>query len=280
MTTPKGPAGEIFYLRKLSVYNLTIYNLGNQDVLCDLWDETQGKRGANEISSCIYNYILQHNNIKEVKMMSDGCGGQQKNSIFAEMCVSLLKTHPTLELIDHKFFQTGHTEMECDSIHSKIEKKSKYTPVYTPDGWAQIIHTARSSPSPFQVNMLTYDDFYDFKLLSSKVNLKNLPWHKICWLQYRKISPTKFFYKTCFKSEFLEMDIKIKKGRQSSELKKAYMTELTISTPKQKDLLKMCDDLTIPKAYHKFYKALESNSLERDCLPEPDMNEDSEYEDC
>lgn len=127
LTTPKGAAGEIFYMRKLAVYNLTIYNLGNQDVLCCLWDETQGKRGGNEISSCIYNFISSQTAITSVRMMSDSCGGQQKNSVFASMCLNLVQTHPTLSAITHKFFETGHTEMECDSIHSKIEKKKQNT---------------------------------------------------------------------------------------------------------------------------------------------------------
>ncbi|XP_050308273.1 uncharacterized protein LOC126744763 [Anthonomus grandis grandis] len=73
---PKGPTGQIFYLRKLAVYNLTMYNLANQKVNCYLWDETQGKRGANEIASCVYDFIMSHTKITTVRMMSDGCGGQ------------------------------------------------------------------------------------------------------------------------------------------------------------------------------------------------------------
>ena len=60
-------------------------------------------------------------------MISDGFGGQKKN---------MLSTSMNLESIDHKFFETGHTEMNCDSIHSKIEKKSKNVPGYMSDGWA------------------------------------------------------------------------------------------------------------------------------------------------
>jgi predicted nucleotide-binding protein (sugar kinase/HSP70/actin superfamily) len=63
-------------------------------------------------------------------MMTDGCGGQQKNTVFAAMCMALYQDHPNLESIDHKVFETGHSEMECDSIHSIIEKKSKYGLVY------------------------------------------------------------------------------------------------------------------------------------------------------
>lgn len=70
-------------MRKLAVYNLTVYNLGSQDVECYMWDETEGKRGSIKISTCIHTYIMAHHNIKHVKMMSDGCGGQKKIIILA-----------------------------------------------------------------------------------------------------------------------------------------------------------------------------------------------------
>jgi hypothetical protein len=56
LNTPKGPCGQIFYLRKLAVYNLTFLILGNQDGVCYVWNETTGKRGAVEIASCVYDY--------------------------------------------------------------------------------------------------------------------------------------------------------------------------------------------------------------------------------
>ncbi|CAH1110346.1 unnamed protein product [Psylliodes chrysocephalus] len=73
LTTPKGSAGQIFYLRKLAVYNLTVYNIENQDGICYLWDETQGKKDSNEIASCIYEHVLSNAEVKEIRMMTDGC---------------------------------------------------------------------------------------------------------------------------------------------------------------------------------------------------------------
>lgn len=67
LNTPKGAAGLFFYLRKLALYNLTVYNLGNQDVDAYLWDETQGKRGSIEIATCIFKYITSHPEIKHVR---------------------------------------------------------------------------------------------------------------------------------------------------------------------------------------------------------------------
>lgn len=272
LNTPKGPAGQIFYLRKFAVYNFTIYNLGNQDVSCYVWNENQGNRGANEISSCISDFILSHKDITAVRMMSDGCGGQQKNSIFAAMCLYLLNKHDTLETVDHAFFETGHTEMECDSIHSKIEKKAKHVPVYTPEGWDQLIRDSRQNPKPFNVKRMLFDDFYDFSAFSQTIMPKNIPWRKVCSLRYIKSNSSKVFYKTSFDQDvFTEVPLKRNRGRPCSEfqVQKAYKAQLEISDAKLKDLKKMCNDLIIPKSYHGFYEILKSDKNRRDNLPEP-----------
>ena len=125
LSTPKSDAGQIFYKRKLSVYNLCIFHLGDNKEFCNFWDESQGNRGANEISTCVYNHLMECADIDEVRMMSDGCGGQKKNAIFATMCVEAVTKHPSIQQIDYKFFETGHSQMECDSMHSVTEKATK-----------------------------------------------------------------------------------------------------------------------------------------------------------
>lgn len=90
LNTPKGSAGQIFYLRKFAVYNLTIYILGSKEAIRYLWSESNGNRGANEIASCIYDYVMSKSGIKEVRMMSDSCVGQQKIIIilYFQQCVT------------------------------------------------------------------------------------------------------------------------------------------------------------------------------------------------
>ncbi|CAH0698686.1 unnamed protein product [Spodoptera exigua] len=282
LSTPKGAAGPFFYVRKLAVYNLTVYNLGNRNVECYMWDETERKRGSIEISTCIHTYIMAHNDIKNVKMMSDGCGGQQKNYHFSSMCLLTVTQHPTLNVIDHKFFETGHTHMECDSIHSKIETKAKNVPVYTPDGWAQLVRLARTNPKPFNVTTLTHDDFKDFgarnQYLSKILNGRKLGIHNAVWLQYRKEDPDKIFIKDTYDKNipFQEIHLKKKRGKTVVYPVSAYSQRLKISSQKKNDLIKLCQDGQIPRIYHPFYENLPSSETVKDCLPEPDVTEDSE----
>ena len=106
LLTPKNDAGQIFYKPKLSVYNLCIFHLGDNKGFCNFWDESQGNQSANEISACVYYHLMECADIDEVRMICNGCGGQQKNAIFAPMCVEAVTKHPSIQQIDHKFFET------------------------------------------------------------------------------------------------------------------------------------------------------------------------------
>jgi len=48
-----------------------------------------------------------------------------------------------IEIIDHKFLESGHTQMECDGMHPAIEFAKKKTEIYIPSQWASIIRMAR-----------------------------------------------------------------------------------------------------------------------------------------
>ena len=57
LTTPFAGDAQIYYKRKLSVYNFTIYDNSSANGHCYLWDETEGGRGANEIASICLSYL-------------------------------------------------------------------------------------------------------------------------------------------------------------------------------------------------------------------------------
>ncbi|CAH1963598.1 unnamed protein product [Acanthoscelides obtectus] len=59
ISLPRSNESGIFYSRRLSVLNLTIYNLVNKNCLCYLWNEINSKRWSNEISTCVANYLIQ-----------------------------------------------------------------------------------------------------------------------------------------------------------------------------------------------------------------------------
>ncbi|KAJ8893212.1 hypothetical protein PR048_005798 [Dryococelus australis] len=79
--------------------------------------------------------------INHLTTYSDTCGGQNKNSYIAVMCMVALQQSPYLRTIDNTFMLPGHMHMECDSVHSLIErKKKKYNGnIEHPHDWTQLI---------------------------------------------------------------------------------------------------------------------------------------------
>lgn len=57
-----------------------------------------------------------------------------------------------LDAIDQKFLETGHTLMECDSMHRFIEQLRKKigAEIYVPSDWLNIIRAARTR-KPFVI---------------------------------------------------------------------------------------------------------------------------------
>ena len=71
---PHGQISVYFYKRKLSCYNLSIYDLATNHAKCFMWHEGIAGRGANEVNSCVFKYLIsQPFEVKEIATFSDNC---------------------------------------------------------------------------------------------------------------------------------------------------------------------------------------------------------------
>lgn len=81
---------------------------------------------ANEISSCLYHCLNQINlnGKKRIRLVADGCGGQNKNSILIGMVAKWLhdcqQDIPEVEIV---FPVTGHSYIPPDRVFALTEKK-------------------------------------------------------------------------------------------------------------------------------------------------------------
>ena len=129
---PKLNVSSLFYRRKLATYNLTTYNLDNHTVNCFMWHEGAAGRGSSEIATCMHRYLKSlPDQVKRVIFISDTCSGQKRNQFFSAMCLNAVKSMP-IACIDHIYMESGHSQMECDSVHSTIETALKTQDVYSP----------------------------------------------------------------------------------------------------------------------------------------------------
>jgi len=93
-----------------------------------VWSEDVSSRGPQEIASCLKEHFEQNipNTTKEVTLYSDSCGGQNRNTKMSVMLPKILQSHPSLEVINQKFFIPGHSFSTCDQDFGIIEKEKRY----------------------------------------------------------------------------------------------------------------------------------------------------------
>lgn len=278
--TPCSLVNVMYYMKKLCCYNLSIYSAGNKSAVCYLWSEVDGKRGSNEISTCLNLYHLSLDSaIEHVILYSDACTGQNRNRIVATCLPHSVAVIPQLKIIDHKFLESGHTYMECDFMHSAIEFAKSSTKIFVPSQWDTVITMARRK-NPYHVVPLKHYDFKDFKgvkintLQSSKTESgQKAKWTNMKLMRFEKDVP-----EMCqFKYDFNESDefqrVKLISSKRSIQIQPLYKSKLPISSAKRKDLLAMCKKGVIPTEFHEFYKALPASQNIKERLPEPDKDE-------
>lgn len=286
---PYAAENQLYYVRKLNVYNFTIYDSSDKSGHCFLWDEINGNKGSNEIASCLVKYLKSLPKIvKHVASFSDTCGGQNRNRNVTAAMLYAVQTIDNLDTIDLKFMESGHSYLDADSMHARIEECRHHKRIYTTREYGLIMQSARLKPTPYCVNHMEFDDFYDWKSYSNKTcpNVKiilnssgddtKVQWLKIKWLRFEKSKPNIVQFKYDLHAPiFLEFDVRGSKGnapkrcctrtqnKSGSEAStavvipdKAYRSLIPISDLKKKDLLEMLRKKIIPSDYAHFYQNL------------------------
>ena len=202
-------------MRKINVYNLSIYNLGNGSAECFFWDETKGDKGSNEIASCLMKYLLgvcAKKTIRKIVMFSDACGGQNRNKYIAAMCHYLVNYMNTLTEINHIFMVTGHSHMEVDSVHSMVEKFSRNVKVFIPSEWEVV--ACMACKDSYAVTSMEHEEIKDMKELFKFLEIKNVTLTTDKKKMYWKMEGGK--------SEYLIHWIRYEKGLQTIQVKSDY----------------------------------------------------------
>nr|CAH7767959.1 unnamed protein product [Callosobruchus chinensis] len=212
ITLPISNEAAIFYRKRLSVFNFTIYDIGNKECICFQWDETISKRGANEVSSCVASYLrdLDNRGMFEVNLFADGCGGQNRNTIVFTMLLHTITNAKSLRNISLSFFETNHGQNEGDSAHSSIATAmSLVGNISVPSELPPIFRLARRA-QPYKVMVMSSNSFFDYKLLSEKIRLKStrmfttgekVDWSKVREVKVDKRNPAQFLMKNSHLSD-------------------------------------------------------------------------------
>ena len=149
LVCPKTNVNAMYYKTKLQVHNLTVCDLKNKNGCCYDWDETEGDLSSDMFAHIFYQHFKKilagSPQLSTITIWSDGFEYQNRCTAVANMYY-----HLSLEMnvkVFQKYLVSGHTQMECDSIHSTSERYTSKIDVYTPHEYALLMKTAcRKSP--------------------------------------------------------------------------------------------------------------------------------------
>ena len=272
MSLPKLTTNEVYYCRQLSVFNLGIHSLSNDDGIMHVWDESIASRGAAEIASCLFKYCSEKADIgvRVINAYSDACGGQNRNYKIVLMWMHLCKSTEITE-INHRFMVSGHSYLPNDADFGIIERASrKTTNMYVPEHWSRLIETCNRK-KPFRVVRMQPDMFKSLDELSQAVAIRKtsetgekVEWLKIQWIQVRKSEPMKMYYKYSVQEDVDFQCVNFgKKSRNENmqyTLKQLYPHHpRPLSAEKVKDLHKLLK--YVPPLYHDCYTWLQANTV-------------------
>lgn len=194
-----------YYSRQIYKYNLAIVvghskiKMTKDNVYMYHWEENQYNKTPNEIISALYNCLCKldiPDNVKVIRLASDGCGGQNKNYFMIGMLGKwLLDNSPkNIKHIEYFFPMVGHSFLPSDRVFGMIEREiKKCNTIISPDEYTDIF-------SRFGTVVPLAGNNFGWKEAVSKVLRPPAQWHF-------KFNQTKRFY---LKRSQKGHDVKIK----------------------------------------------------------------------
>ena len=124
LSTPYGDSVLLFYARKYSVYNFSIYESCTRRGFCYVWGEADAKCGAFEISTCLYKWLTSVDNLqlaKKVILYCDCYSGQNRNRVVVAMLRYALINCNYIETVHLKFLLPG--PVDSNSSSNNVEQQ-------------------------------------------------------------------------------------------------------------------------------------------------------------
>lgn len=168
LLAPRSNVSSLYYRTKLCVHNFCLFNLKTKQGTCYLWNETEGGLNAEEFATLVSKFLLEkvvpqirEKDNDKIILYSDGCTYQNRNVTMSNALLNLAVINNIV--IEQKFLEVGHTQMEVDSMHALIERQLKNKTINVPAEYIPICRKARKAPEPYAVEYITHNTFKNFQ---------------------------------------------------------------------------------------------------------------------
>jgi hypothetical protein len=258
LTCPRLTVGSAYYMRKLNVYNLTIWEMQSHQGYCYIWNESEANRGSNEIATCVWKWLLEkdHQGVKNIVLYSDTCGGQNRNRLMCTSFACFLNMATNIVSIEQKFFESGHSQCECDNMHSCIERRLRNRTIYLPSQFYQLMKRT-SHVKPYYVYELSHSDIMNFESVNVQC-MKATAFNGIQTIHHIMYTKHEGSIKISFSEEIggnlKERSYLRKNAQLLNMIPLAYNDRRKIDLQKKNDLLRLCKFL--PPDSSAFYQDL------------------------
>ncbi|GFO32007.1 vitamin B12-dependent ribonucleotide reductase [Plakobranchus ocellatus] len=177
---PNKTTNDVYYRRQLSLHSFNIHQLGSDTVHNFVYDETVGKKGADEVTSMLFYFV---NNVvpqcvRHIEFFCDSCAGQNKNFTVIRFLYYLVHFKKRFDTLKIAFPERGHSYMECDRDLALVNKK---VDAEVPSDWMEEFDRARTKPSPYNVIHSCQEDFF------AMANFLKPAFKALCPIQTRPI---------------------------------------------------------------------------------------------
>lgn len=165
LTVPLIPVQETYYLCQVNINVFCIHNNKKNNAKIYLYHEGQGRKGPNEVCSFLMDYLDNEisDEVEELHIYSDNCGGQNKNHALSRLLCALTDTGRFKE-IKHYYPVKGHSYLPCDRDFSLIKRSlKKLDRLYSIN---QIIHSivhCTTNLNKFTVKLVQTSEILDYK---------------------------------------------------------------------------------------------------------------------
>lgn len=146
---PKIPVQDVYYFRQLNLNDFGIHNMNDDGMTSYIYHEDIAQKSPDDVISFLFHYFenFVSNDIEELHLFCDNCGGQNKNQsmIRAVMAAVELKICKKIKLFFHYF-------LPCERSFGLIKRRmKKIDRVYTTEEYERVILTTSDIPEKLKI---------------------------------------------------------------------------------------------------------------------------------